>query len=152
MASFYFDTSALVKLYLEEEGTPRVLEIADDLENNQIVTLDLTIVEFRAAIRRREREGDVSDDQVAAICGRIARDASSIYLLQPFNSAVIEEALRVLDSHPLRAYDAIQLAGCLACRQSIPDSPTFVCADTQLCDAAQLEGLSVVNPVTPQSV
>ena len=53
----------------------------------------------------------------------------------------------MLDRHPLKAYDAIQLAGCLAARYGVPPPVTFVCADARLCDAAQLEGLSVLNPL-----
>ena len=60
MSSFYLDTSALLKLYVEEEGTARVLSLARGDEENRLIILDLTLIEARSAIRRREREGDIS--------------------------------------------------------------------------------------------
>ena len=60
MASVYLDTSALLKLYIEEDGADRVTHIVEDAEDGQVVILDLTQVEARSAIRRREREGDIS--------------------------------------------------------------------------------------------
>ena len=71
------------------------------------------------------------------------------FLMQPSTSAVIEEAARLIDRHPLRAYDALQLAGCLVASESMPEPVTFVCADTRLCDAAASEGLTTLNPVAP---
>ena len=61
--------------------------------------------------------------------------------------AVMEEAARLIDRHPLRAYDALQLAGCLVVRQGMPGPVTFVCADGRLCEAAANEGLTTLNPV-----
>ena len=147
MASFYFDTSALLKLYVEEEGTAKVLSLARGDEENRLVILDLTAVEARSAIRRREREDDISGSDASLILKQIEEDRSSLFLIQPSGSEVIEEAARLLDRHPLKAYDAIQLAGCLAACYGVPPPITFVCADVRLCHAAQLEGLSVLNPL-----
>ena len=147
MASFYFDTSALLKLYVEEEGTAKMLSLARGDEANRLIILDLTAVEARSAIRRREREDDISGSDASLILKQIEEDRSSIFLIQPSGSEVIEEAARLLDRHPLKAYDAIQLAGCLAACYGVPPPVTFVCADVRLCHAAQLEGLSVLNPL-----
>ena len=53
MASYCFDTSALIKLYIEEEGTAAVLDIAGGLAGDHLVILDITLLESRSAIRRR---------------------------------------------------------------------------------------------------
>ena len=147
MASFYLDASALLKLYVEEEGTTKVLSLARGDEENRLVILDLTPVEARSAIRRREREDDIPGSDASLILKQIEEDRVSLFLIQPSGSEVIEEAARLLDRHPLKAYDAIQLAGCLAARYGVPPPVTFVCADARLCDAARLEGLSVLNPL-----
>ena len=147
MASVYLDTSALVKLYVEEEGTARVLGLVAGTDGGQAVILDLALIECRSAVRRREREGDISRADADRILDRLEVDASS-YLVQPSNSAVIEEAARLIDRYPLRAHDAIQLAGCVVVREGVPAGVTFVCADVQLCLAAGQEGLAVLNPVS----
>ena len=146
MASVYLDTSALIKLYVEEEGTERVVAITDDFDGVQVIILDVTPLEARSAVRRRQREGDISGADADRILDRIEDDTSSSFLVQPSTSAVIEGAARLIDRHPLRAYDAIQLAGCLVIRDIVPGPLTFVCADVRLCGAAELEGLTVLNP------
>ena len=147
MASFYLDTSALIKLYIQEEGTAQVLHLLKTRESHQLVVLDLAFLEARSAIRRREREGDISGPDANRVLKQLDEDRSSLYLVQPISSAVIEEAAWLLDSHPLRAYDALQLAGCLTVRQNVPAPLTFVCADIRLAQAAGLQGLAVLNPI-----
>ena len=99
--------------------------------------------ESRSTVRRREHEGDISGSDAE----RIEEDASLSFLLQPSTSAVMEEAARLTDRHPLRAYDALQIAGCLVARRGVAEPLTFVCADERLCEAASLERLTVLNPM-----
>ena len=148
MPVVYLDTSAFVKLYFEEDGTARVVELVTGTDGVQTAILDLALIESRSAIRRREREGDISRADADRILRRMQADASSSFLVQPSTSAVLEEAARLVDLYPLRAYEAIQLAGCLVLRELSPEPPTFVCADARLCEAAASAGLAVVDPVS----
>ena len=149
MESVYLDTSALVKRYVEEEGTARVIDLTKDGGSARVIILDVALLESRSAVRRREREGDISGSDADRILERIEEDASSSFLLQPSTSAVMEEAARLIDRHPLRTYDALHLAGCLVARRGVAGPLTFVCADAWLCEAASLEGLTVLNPMLP---
>ena len=90
MASVYLDTSALIKLYVEEEGTERVAAITHDFDGVQVIILDVTPLEARSAVRRRQREGDISGADADRILDRIEEDTSSSFLVQPSTSAVIE--------------------------------------------------------------
>lgn len=147
MMSVYLDTSALIKLYVEEEGTEQVVEATQDAADGRVIIVDLTPLEARSAIRRREREGDISAADADQVLRQIENDCSMTFLMQPSTSAVMEEAARLIDRHPLRAYDALQLAGCLVVRDGMPGPVTFVCADSRLCDAARQEGLEALNPI-----
>lgn len=149
MASVYLDTSALIKRYIEEEGTAQVIALTKNAGSAQVIILDIALLESRSAVRRRERQGDISDSDADRILKQIEEDASSSFLLQPSTSAVMEEAARLIDRHPLRAYDALQLAGCLVARRGVTGPLRFVCADARLCEAAGLEGLTVLNPMLP---
>ena len=151
MASYYFDTSTFVKLYIEEEGTAELLNLIDEMEGDLLIVLDLALLESRSAIRRREREGDISRLDAERVLRRIEDDTSSSFLVQPSGSSVNEEAARLLDSHLLRTNDALQLGGCLVVRHGVPPPLLFVCADARLCEAASLEGLDVLNPLESQS-
>jgi predicted nucleic acid-binding protein len=147
MANVYLDTSALLKLYIEEDGADRVTHIVEDAEDGRVFILDLTKVEARSATRRRERGGDITGPDAERILRQIEDDASALFLVQPSTSAVMEEAARLIDRHPLRAYDALQLAGCLVVCEGLGEPVTFVCADARLCEAAANEGLPTLNPV-----
>ncbi len=149
MGSFYFDTSALVKLYFEEEGTPEVLRIAEDQEKNRLVILDIAQVELRSAVRQRERDGDIPQDLVASVLESFDQDLGSAYIVQPMNANVLQEATHLLDAdaHPRSAHAALHLAGCLVACANVPQPVTFVCADEDLCTSARREGFRVLNPV-----
>ena len=82
-----------------------------------------------------------------SLLGRIYRDVESQYRVESSTSEMLRDAARLIDSHPLRTYDAVQLAGCLEVRSSVPLPVAFVCADFRLCAAAASEGLSVFNPL-----
>ena len=146
MAVYYLDTSALVKLYVQELGTDVVLSLTSDLENDQLAILDLARVEFRAALRRRERASDIDSAQAFHILSQFDEHLSELYLTQPCNSSVVEEAARLLDHHALRAYDALQLAGAMVLQGNGLLDMVFVCADKDLVKAAKTEGLTVINP------
>ena len=149
MANVYLDTSALVKRYVEEEGSARVIALTRHGASDRVIILDVTLLECRSAIRRRERHGDISNADADLILRQMEEEASLFFLLQPSTSAVAEEAARLIDQHPLRTYDALQLAGCLVARRGLAAPPTFVCADARLSQAAGLEGLTVLNPMSP---
>lgn len=149
MANVYFDTSALIKLYVEEEGTARVIGLIESSAGFRAVILDIALIEARSAIRRREREGDIPRPEADRILRRIDNDAASFFEVLPSGAAVRAEAARLLDRHPLRAYDAMQLAGCRIASRGAPGPWKFACADKRLCAAAGREGPAPENPIDP---
>ncbi len=155
MALLYLDTSALVKYYVSERGTEWVQRQIDDrLENgepaNLIAISPLTFVEVVAAVERRYRAGELSDLQRRAILARFAQDYRERFEILGVEERVISRAATLVSRHPLRAYDAVQLASALILADTVRPygrpAPTFVSADGRLCDVAQQEGLNVVNP------
>jgi len=144
---YYFDTSAVVKLYIREPGTDRILRLASRQADNRMKILSLTVVEFRSAIRTRECSGDIDQAAAARTIAKFEHHLESRFLRQTMNESVVDTALDLIDRYPLRAYDALQLAGCLTLRASGGgDHPFFVCADQTLLVAAQSEGLSTIDP------
>jgi len=61
LALYYLETSALVKLYVYEPGTDRLLGLTASDAGHRFAILSLAQVEFRAAIRRRQRVGEIPD-------------------------------------------------------------------------------------------
>ena len=52
----------------------------------------------------------------------------------------------LVSRHPLRGYDAPQLAGCLTLKATSSGAPIFVCASRRLLAAAEAEGLTGLDP------
>lgn len=57
--------------------------------------------------------------------------------------AVKAQGHRLLAVHPLRAADALQLAAAIVWAGSAVNNSDFICLDTRLRNAAQLEGFTV---------
>lgn len=145
----YLETSAFTKLYIDEVGTATMLQVASESPPESLVLLSLTRVEFHSALRKRERIGDLQgrevEDIVSAMRGHFDEER---FFTIPISEALLEEASGLIDRHPLRAYDALQLAGCVLLRRWVDrtEPVVFVCSDNLLIRAAELESLEVLNP------
>lgn len=73
------------------------------------------------------------------------------YLIQPVADAILARTGELLSKHPLRAYDALQLAGCLALRDADPGYAHFACSNARLIAAARAEGMDAINPEESQT-
>lgn len=149
MAFYYLETSALVKLYVRESGTERVLALANRTTENRLGILALAQVEFRSATRRRERNGEIPPLVATQLLETFRRHLETRFVCQMINDFVLDVASALVDRHALRAYDAVQLAGYVALRSSTgADEPVFVCSDHALLLAARQEGIPVLDPTS----
>jgi hypothetical protein len=149
LALYFLETSALVKLYILEPGTDQLLRLAK-LPENRLAVLAISFAETRSAIRRRERNRDIDPKNAAFILDRLQQHGEARFLRQAVTDAVLDGAAEMVDRYALRAYDAIQLAGCLALKTTVGTEPlTFVCSDQELLQAARSELLVVLDPCVP---
>jgi predicted nucleic acid-binding protein len=146
LALYFLDTSALVKLYVQEPGTDRLLPLFSDQPGNRFGVVAISVVEIRSAIRRRQRVGDIAPGVATAILEAVQNHMETRFIRQVVNDTVIDTALEMIDRYALRAYDAIQLAGCLVLCTIAVEAFTFVCSDHRLLEAAQSEQLKVLDP------
>lgn len=146
MPLYFLDTSALVKLYVREPGTDRLLSLIGDRAQNRFAVLAISVAEIRSAIRRRQRAGDVDVEDAAAILENVRSHMETRFVRQAVNDIVIDAALEMIDRYTLRAYDAVQLAGCLVLCATAAEPFTFVCSDHRLLEAARSEQLRVLDP------
>ena len=147
MALYYLETSALVKLYIREAGTDRMLALADRTAENRLATLSLSKIEFRSAVRRRERNGEIPANIATQLLDAFDRHMQIRFLSQPVTETVLDVAAMFIDRHALRAFDAVQLAGYLGLKDSAGNTPpVFVCSDQTLLAAAKQEGIPILDP------
>jgi hypothetical protein len=149
LALYYFDTSALVKLYVREPGTDRLLRLATRGTDHRFAVLALARVEFHSAVRKRQRLGDIEESIATRVIGRFEQHLQTKFLRQNVNDSVLDIATELVDRYLLRAYDAVQLGGCVALKAATGgQEPIFVCADHPLLQAAESEGLQSLDPTT----
>ncbi|MFI5088877.1 MAG: type II toxin-antitoxin system VapC family toxin [Terriglobales bacterium] len=147
MALYYLETSALVKLYVREAGTERLLALAARSSENRLAILALAQVEFRSAIRRREKNGEIPPLVATELLEAFKRHVEGRFLTQMVTDFVLDVASVLVDRYALRAFDAVQLAGYMVVRSSSgTDLPVFVCSDQELLMAAKQEGVPILDP------
>lgn len=153
MPVYFFDTSALVKRYVEESGSDTVRDVFNTSDAT-IVLADITRAEFTSAVARRARDGSISTDEHRLLKTAFAIHLVRDYLLAPIEPRDISRACELVESYALRAYDAIQLAVALSVAEklvgSADESLTFLSADRDLTAAARAERrLSVIHVSNP---
>ena len=136
----YFDTSALVKRYVVEEGSLHVRRL---LRRHGVISSAVFHVEIGSALRRRRTEGAVSDAILKRVLDRIWSDATSWRLVAVVDQVLALARDRVLE-YPLRSLDAIHLASAELVRREGIVLP-FVTADVRQAAAARAVGLDVID-------
>jgi predicted nucleic acid-binding protein len=115
----YFDASALVKRYVEENHSR---EVADLLSTTIAVTCRL------------------SESEIASALAAMQRDLASLWVVE-ISPDVSAAACRLLMRHKLRAGDALQLASALVLAHRSNLEIKFICFDQSLNKAAVQEGI-----------
>lgn len=142
MVDYFFDSSALVKKYLYEEGTENVIEMF--AQSNYLFISHLTELELTAAIEQAKRIKRVNSPEYRLAIQEWDRDLHKINLTKVrIDNDVIHLSKRYIRQHRLRAPDAIQLASAFLTAKRFKDAVSFVCSDQTLLDAARLERLPV---------
>lgn len=149
MSIFYFDTSALVKRYIEEQGSEWVKEVFSSEDKHIILLSEITIIEFAAALGKRERLGEITKLERKRGLKFFSQHCASQYKFEPIHQGVIHHATLLVNAYPLRTNDAIQLATAIQLKHilvSIKSFIIFVSADEALNKIAMTEKLKIENP------
>jgi hypothetical protein len=145
----YLDSSALVKRYLVETGTPWVQTWCADPVRTVAVG-EIGLVEIAAAFAGKLRGAHITPAQYYDARTDLTADARDEYILVTINRAVVDEAIELTAKYRLRGYDAVHLACALALNRALAGhhlSPlVFISADGDLLEAAVAEALSTDNP------
>lgn len=139
----FWDTSALVPLVVAEPQTARAQRWLR--EDATVVVWTLARVEICSALARRRRAEPQSARKIA-VARRDVFAAWEQWTEVTAVDVVRRHAERLVETHALRAADALQLAAALVAAEELPGSLTFVTFDRQQADAAEREGFPVLGP------
>jgi len=136
----YLDTSALVKLFIDE---PDTAVIADLLQHaSATFTHLITYAEARAALAKAVRMKRINDE--AHISYKVALESywENIDVIS-LNMSQIKRAGDLAETHGLRGYDCVQLAAAELIFEQSRDF-TFASFDQHLNQAAQTIGMQIL--------
>ncbi|MCS7006705.1 MAG: type II toxin-antitoxin system VapC family toxin [Gaiellaceae bacterium] len=133
----YFDTSAFVKLFVDEPGSSEASEIWASARLP--MSSRLLYPEARAALAAAVRSGRAGSRSHALRekLDALARDVAYIEV----TSSLAMRAGDLADEYGLRGYDAVHLASC----ESVDDDVVLVAADGELLSAARRNGLATLR-------
>lgn len=132
----YFDSSAFAKRYIDETGTSDVLAWCE--RASELALSIIAVPELISAFCRLQREGRLADAQYRQVKSDLMVDIADV-LICDTTPQVIQHAVAVLETQPLRAMDAIHIGAALVCAAEV-----FVSADARQCATAKTLGLQVI--------
>lgn len=134
----YFDSSALLKRYFEEEGSREIVSLWREARG--AASSAVAYAECLSTIYRKAREARLAARTLRSLVDSFRRDWESLIRLNV--SPDMEPLLdRLVVRHVLRGFDLIHLASALVIRQNIRSDFLFTCFDERLLCAAREEGL-----------
>ncbi len=110
---YYFDTSALVKLFSIEAGSKQVKEIVNN-GANEIWVLELALIELTSAVYRKFRNNEIREADLEKIQDAIKNQFNSFSIV-PLAVDIVNETLELIErfgkDYGLRTLDAMHIAG-----------------------------------------
>ena len=138
MTLAYFDSSALVKLIVEEDGSHDVATLWDGAD--AVVTSRVAHPEVRAALAAARRDRRLDDTSHAA-AKQSWREFHAALRMVEVTESLEDRAGDLAEVHALSGFDAIHLASAL----TLVDAPVILATwDRRLLLAARATGLSTL--------
>lgn len=135
----YLDTSTLLKLVVEEDGSRQAERIWNGSET--LAAVSLIEVESRAglaAARRADRLSPAQHRRTKDVLGRLLDQIMVVEVTR----SLVAAAADLAEDEGLRGYDAVHLAAA-----TLVGADVLTSADDALCAAAERRGLHVANPL-----
>ncbi|MCX7112645.1 MAG: type II toxin-antitoxin system VapC family toxin [Proteobacteria bacterium] len=139
MNAAYLDSSAIVKLYVDEAYSHDVEALFREADT--VLCHRIGYIEVRAALAAARRAGRIEETAYLAIVADFRSDWSS-YSLVGVDDPLIERAAELAEGFGLRGYDSLHLASADHTRLTV-QGLSFVSFDKALNRAARLLGLRI---------
>jgi hypothetical protein len=135
----FWDSSALIPLCVRQIHSARARQL---YTSYGVAVWWATPVEMMSGLTRLERMGEIGRDEFTA-AKQAAQALAKIWDSVEASPSIAAQASSLLEIHPLRAADALQLAAAMDYFEQTPRGYVFITADQRLADAARRSGFSV---------
>jgi predicted nucleic acid-binding protein len=151
--NIFLDTSVVVKLYHQEQGSETLLSFLNTRSSDLVLTLsDLTPIELWSAFYKRMRMNEIDHKKIKMILKNFENDARLLNIVE-INKTIKTRARQLLSDHgtikSIRTLDALQLATAIISNEHLPID-FFLAADKNLLDTAKIY-FQIYNPTEPFS-
>lgn len=133
----FLDTSALAKRYVAENGPEKVSALCQAAE--VLVVSVICLPELISTLARVVREKKLAKAEYRKLKSDLVTDLADVDICQ-ITLDVLASAVSLLESHPLRAMDALHVVCALAVKADV-----FVSADHRQLAVARKAGLKTVD-------
>ena len=103
----FFDTSSLVKKYIDESGSDTVTELFQN--SDEVVLSPITRIEFQSALQRLVNSNILTQESYEIALAEFTQDSAEYEFIK-FDITLEELVLTVIKKYGLRSLDGIQLA------------------------------------------
>jgi predicted nucleic acid-binding protein len=134
----FCDTYALLKLYIDEEGSEELKALVNEAEAVAVCRIAWT--EAFAALSRRAREVPEDAAVIEQAKAALAVDWPHFVVLE-VDQLLVELSGEYADTFALRGYDSVQLAAAFEAGRASQTPIFFACYDLRLNKAAKLLGM-----------
>lgn len=148
MKTIYLDTSSLIKRYLRENGTEVVDELFALAERGEVklVFSIWGIGESLGVLDKKQVRKIISEEGFSEARRRLMQETKKLVRLgalevKPVLGKTLTKTYGLLLKHHMYVADALHLASAIERRVD-----EFYSCDTELLEAASMEGLHAVNP------
>lgn len=137
----YLDSSALVKRYVEEDGSTQVNELL--AAHAPVASVAVTYVEISSALARAVREQKLVRNEAQRVFEVFENEWGKAIICINVQDHLLAQASKLVWRHHLRAYDAVHLASALWFQREIGETVLFATFDKTLGRAAKAEQVTV---------
>ena len=139
-----------MKRYVAETGSLWIQSLTEPTVGHTLFIARITWVEVLSALARRQREAGAPPPDISSAISQFRYDLDTQYQVIGLDQTLVELAGELVLRHPLRTYDAVQLAAAWRVQNGLIQAGrpalTFVSADARLLTMARTEGLPTDNP------
>lgn len=139
--NLFFDSSALLKRYLNEKGSDQIKKLF--AETDKVFVSIITHVECASSLKRLLSSNYIDKNEYQRLNMEISLDFPFFETIS-FDDEIKRTALKVVDKYPLKALDTIQLATLIYVANEVE---SFIVCDQKLKKYALKEGFHVIDPI-----
>ena len=137
----FFDTSALIKKYVTEDGSEKVDALMNKAES--IIVSVITAIEAHFTFKRLLIENAIDESDYQTLINEFEIDYP-YYSHVVFDELISSNAKSLIDKYQLKTLDSIQLGTAVLLKDEID---YFVVCDSKLVKAGKKDRLKIINPI-----